>query len=147
MLKRLRTPCVASQAPKMSGAGSGWRPFLPFLGPERSRSRCAKSAPGMCASRYCRSPESGCARSWRQSKMRHSPRCAASSAVETKVLKAKPAMQPLVEVHFGVFHRRFVRTRVIEPLLPERAPPAIEALADFLVFERRLDIGGLLRLD
>ena len=28
-------------------SGSGWRPFVPVFGPDRSRSRCAYAAPGM----------------------------------------------------------------------------------------------------
>src|ERR1041385_8653927 len=101
----------------------------------------------MCASRYWRSPRSGCASSCRQSKMRQSPRCAASSAVETSVLNAKLAMQPFVEVQFGIFHGRLVGAGVVHALLVERAAAAIKPLADLIVLERGLDVGGLLRID
>src|SRR5678816_993158 len=101
----------------------------------------------MCDSRYCASPSSGLARSWRQSKRRHCPRCAARSAVETSVLDAKAAVQVLVEVHLGIFHRRLVRAGVVLALLPERAAAAIEPLADLVVLERGLDVCRLLRLD
>src|SRR5260221_6360233 len=41
----------------------------------------------MCASRYCASPRSGFARSWRQSKIRQLSRCWASCSVETSVVR------------------------------------------------------------
>src|SRR5438876_8906502 len=132
------------------GSGSGWRPFLPFFAAERSRSRCAKRAPGICASRYCCSPNSGLARSWRQSKTRHSG-CAASSSVETSVFKRpsylQPAPQPLVKVHHRVLHRRVVGAGIVEALLPERPAAAVQAAADLVVLERSLGVGSLLRLD
>src|SRR5213075_2388949 len=91
---------------------------------------------------------SGFARSWRQSKMRHCPRWAASSAVETRVvLTAKTRVQPLVEVHFRVFHRRLVGPGVVEARLVERAAAAIELVADHVVLDRRLGVGRLLRFD
>ena len=55
---------------KASGSGKGCRPFLPVFGAERSRSRLANTAPGMWASRYWLSPQSGLARSCRQSNSR-----------------------------------------------------------------------------
>src|SRR5260221_13999984 len=132
------------------GSGSGWRPFFPFFDAERSRSRCAKRAPGICASRYCCSPSSGLARSWRQSNTRHSGG-AASSSVETSVFKLpsylQPAPQPLVKVHHRVLHRRLVGAGIIEALLPERPAAAVEPPADFVVFQSGFDVGRLLRLD
>jgi len=40
------TPAAASRAARRCGSGSGCRPLLPVIGPERSRSRCRKLAPG-----------------------------------------------------------------------------------------------------
>src|SRR5689334_21702343 len=98
----------------------------------------------MCDSRYCCSPSFGFARSWRQSKMRHSPRWVSSSVVETSVvLASKSRVQPLVEVHLGVLHGRLVGTLVVEPALVQGAPAAVEPLADLVVLDRRLDVRGL----
>src|SRR5688572_11391638 len=125
---------------KAPGSGRGWRPFVPPLGAERSRSRLANTAPGRCASRYWFSPSSGLARSCRQSNSRHAPRLRLNSSVETRV-------EPLMEMHLRVFHRRLVGPGVVRPLLVERAPAAVQALADLVVLDRRLYVGRLLRLD
>src|SRR5688572_29150133 len=94
----------------------------------------------MWPSRYWCSPSSGLAKSWRQSNTRHLAKFAASSAVDTSV-------EPFMEVDLRVFHRRLVRAGVIQPLLVERAPAAVQALADLVVLERGLDVGRLLRVD
>src|SRR5437773_2813948 len=72
------------------GSGSGCRPFVPVLGPERSRSRWAYSAPGICAEEYSRSPHAVSSSLKRQSMTAKSgsPRCKASAEVEISVLKA-----------------------------------------------------------
>ena len=62
-------------------------------------------------------------------------------------LAAQLAVQPLVEVHLGVFHRRLVGAGVVLALLVERAAAAVEALADLVVLDRGLDVRRLLRLD
>src|SRR5688572_14736420 len=90
--------------------------------------------------RYCCSPSAGWARSWRQSKTRHLTRLAASSPVETSV-------EPLMEMHLRVFHRRLVGAGVVLTRLVERPAAAVEAPADLVVLERGLDVGSLLRLD
>src|SRR5271170_7885108 len=134
------------------GSESGWRPFLPVFGADRSRSRWANRAPGMCASPYCCSPSAGLARSWRQSKTRHSG-WAASSSVETSVVfklfrrNAEFPAQPFVEMHHRVLHRRLVGAGVVQALLPERPAAAVQAAADLVVFQRGFDVGGPLRLD
>src|SRR5260221_11396326 len=125
---------------KTSGSGRGCRPFFPVFGAERSRSRCANTAPGMWDSRYWLSPQSGLARSCRQSNNRQGVGSLLSSSVET-------SMQPLVEVHFGVLHRRLAGAGVVQALLVKRAPDLLEALADLVVLDRRLGVGRLLRLD
>src|SRR5688500_13189213 len=123
---------------KAPGSGKGWRPLVPSFGAERSRSRLANAAPGRCASRYWLSPSSGLARSCRQSSSRHAPRLRLNSSVETRV-------EPLMEMHLRVLHRRLVGSGIVRPLLVERAPAAVQALADFVVLDRRLDVGRLLR--
>src|SRR5690349_15681080 len=69
-------------------SGSGCRPFLPVSGAERSRSRCAKSAPLMCPFSYSSWPEPGLARSCRQSKIFQAARWAAAvhAALDVAVL-------------------------------------------------------------
>src|SRR5688572_24013141 len=94
----------------------------------------------MWPSLYCCSPSSGLARSWRQSNTRHLTRLSASSPVETSV-------EPLMEMHLRVFHRRLVGAGVVEALLVERAPAAVQALADLVVLDRGLYVSGLLRVD
>src|SRR5687767_4479577 len=94
----------------------------------------------MCPSRYCCSPRSGLARSWRQSKTRQRGRFCSNSPVETSV-------EPLMEMNLRLFHRRLVRAGVVETLLVERAPAAVQAQADLVVLDRGLDVSGLLRLD
>src|SRR5258706_617259 len=102
----------------------------------------------MWPSRYCCSPRSGCARSWRQSNTRQFG-CPASCSVETRVvyvLEPQLAVQPLVEMHLGVFHRRLVGAGVVEALLVQRAPAAVQTRADLVVLDRGLHVGRLLRL-
>ena len=86
---RLRCPGARTSRQQASGVGSGWRPLRPVFGPDRSRSRWANSAPGMCPARYCSSPQrSGCESSWRTSTtiQAGSARCAASSVTLTRVV-------------------------------------------------------------
>ena len=52
-----------------------------------------------------------------------------------------------MEVLHPVLHRRLVRAGVVQALLPERAPAAVQAAADVVVFQRGLVVGGLLRLE
>src|SRR5438105_4100081 len=56
-------------------------------------------------------------------------------------------MQPLVEVHLGIFHRRLVRTGIVQSFLVQRAPAAVHALAQDVVLDRGLRVRRLLRLD
>src|SRR3981081_1752520 len=97
-------------------------------------------------------------RSWRQSKIRQCARFCWSCSVETSVveligvfqvncsdpfsLAAELAVQPLVEVHFGIFHRRLVGSGVVESLLVQRAAPLVEAGADLVVLDGGLEAGG-----
>ena len=70
---RRRCPAGRTEPRRLSGVGSGWRPLRPVFGADRSRSRCAKRAPGTWPAAYCSSPQaSGCARSWRTSTMARS---------------------------------------------------------------------------
>src|SRR5687768_5375877 len=94
----------------------------------------------MWPSLYCCSPRSGLARSWRQSKTRHFWKLAARSPVETSV-------EPFMKMHLRIFHWRLVRAGVVEALLVEGAPPAVQAQADLVVLDRGLDVCGLLRVD
>src|SRR5512143_3312492 len=138
-------------------SGSGWRPFAPVNGAERSWSRCAKRAPGMWPLAYSSRPQSGFSRSWRQSNTRHpapAARLRSSCSVETSVVcigllrrGADSPAQPFVEMHHRVLHRRLVRSGVVQPLLPERFAAAVHAFADLVVLERRFGVGGLLRFD
>src|SRR5688500_2950653 len=125
---------------KAPGSGRGWRPLVPSFGPERSRSRLANAAPGRCASRYWLSPSSGLARAWRQSNSRHAPRLRLNSSVETRV-------EPFMDMDLPGPVPRIVGSPDVPPLLVERARAAVKALADFVVLDRRLDVGRLLRLD
>src|SRR3990172_2344386 len=140
---------------KVFASGGGWRPLLPVIGAERSRSRCAKRAPGMWPLPNSSRPQSGFIRSWRQSNTRHCApfaRLPASSSVVTSVVwlmlfrrKADLPAQPFVEMHHRVLHRRLVGAGVVQALLPQRLAAAIDALADLVVLERSLVIRGLLR--
>ena len=77
-------------------SGSGCRPFVPVFGPDRSRSRCAYAAPGMCPAFHSRSPHATSSSLKRQSTTTKfgSARRAASASVEISVLNAmKVALQ------------------------------------------------------
>ena len=111
-----------------SGEGSGWRPLLPVVAPDRSRSRCGEDARRECAPRgTVRSPHvSGSARSCRTSTDHARP---GASSVRRELggrdrawrtctryeahahasdARAELAPQELVEVLHAVFHRRLV---------------------------------------
>ena len=55
--RRRRCRSRRSVRTSAAGSGSGWRPLCPDTGPERSDSRWAYTAPGMCRATYSRAPQ------------------------------------------------------------------------------------------
>src|ERR1700730_16689729 len=95
------------QPPKVAAsaaiAGNGCRPVSAVRGPERSRSRWAYSAFGMCPAAQASAPHSGRARSKRQSTMTQSgsARCAARAAGSISVVGTASGLSSLgAGMHF-----------------------------------------------
>src|SRR6478609_8758698 len=150
-------PRRPNNAAAASGAGSGCRPLRPVFGADRSRSMCAKRAPGICDCAYAASPNSsGCARSWRTSTNAGSCKCAASASVSISVEKGTSesrkvlfhfAAIELVKMLHAIFHGRLIRADFAAALREQRVAPRIHPFGDLVVLARGLAIRGLLRRD
>src|SRR6476661_10070353 len=163
------------RAQKASASGSGCRPLVAVLSPDKSLSRLTKRAPSICDVEYARRPASVSARSCRQSKTIQSGscRCAASSACEMIVVyieqgqnrsgasdvSAAPAptlcglcsrqfpANEFMEVKHAVFHRRLIWTGFVDSLFIKRPPPGCHTRANLAVFDCRFCIRRLLGSD
>ena len=156
LVRRLQCRACPSQATKRFGSGSGWRPLRPVFGRRKvavemgeQRARNVRFAILLLAERglgeIVAAIEDAPARQVRGELGGADE--GRVQAVDGPMSASELAVQPLVEVHLGVFHRRLVGAGVVEALLVERAAAAVQALADLVVLDRGLDVRRLLRLD